>query len=137
MAPVYVDGKLKCTLRGDAIVAEFIVILNNYVASGITQRPRKPSTPDLQGGEQRESGAGCETGAAVDYRRCMGRLTIDPQLYKLPHYGSVGGLIYCPRNRPVLASTNTDQSAAETDWPQNTRQAGSGKREVDSRIKFT
>jgi 4-hydroxy-3-methylbut-2-en-1-yl diphosphate synthase IspG/GcpE len=24
VAPVYVDGKLKCTLRGDAIVAEFI-----------------------------------------------------------------------------------------------------------------
>jgi (E)-4-hydroxy-3-methylbut-2-enyl-diphosphate synthase len=28
---VYVDGKLKCTLRGDAIVAEFIAILNDYV----------------------------------------------------------------------------------------------------------
>jgi (E)-4-hydroxy-3-methylbut-2-enyl-diphosphate synthase len=33
VAPVYVDGKLKCTLRGDAIVAEFIAILNEYVAS--------------------------------------------------------------------------------------------------------
>ncbi len=31
VAPVYVDGKLKCTLRGDAIVAEFIQILNDYV----------------------------------------------------------------------------------------------------------
>ncbi len=31
VAPVYVDGKLKCTLRGDAIVAEFITILNEYV----------------------------------------------------------------------------------------------------------
>jgi len=31
VAPVYVDGKLKCTLRGDAIVAEFITILNDYV----------------------------------------------------------------------------------------------------------
>lgn len=31
VAPVYVDGKLKCTLRGDHIVAEFIAILNNYV----------------------------------------------------------------------------------------------------------
>ncbi|HWZ34461.1 MAG TPA: flavodoxin-dependent (E)-4-hydroxy-3-methylbut-2-enyl-diphosphate synthase [Bryobacteraceae bacterium] len=31
VAPVYVDGKLKCTLRGDAIVAEFIAILNDYV----------------------------------------------------------------------------------------------------------
>src|SRR5436309_1964266 len=31
VAPVYVDGKLKCTLRGDHIVAEFIRILNDYV----------------------------------------------------------------------------------------------------------
>ena len=33
VAPVYVDGKLKCTLRGDRIVAEFIAMLNEYVAS--------------------------------------------------------------------------------------------------------
>jgi (E)-4-hydroxy-3-methylbut-2-enyl-diphosphate synthase len=32
VAPVYVDGKLMVTLRGDRIVAEFIEILNNYVA---------------------------------------------------------------------------------------------------------
>ncbi len=31
VAPVYVNGKLKCTLRGDRIVAEFIDILNDYV----------------------------------------------------------------------------------------------------------
>ena len=31
VAPVYVDGKLKCTLRGDRIVQEFIGILNDYV----------------------------------------------------------------------------------------------------------
>ena len=31
VAPVYVDGKLKCTLRGDHIVQQFIVILNDYV----------------------------------------------------------------------------------------------------------
>jgi (E)-4-hydroxy-3-methylbut-2-enyl-diphosphate synthase len=31
VAPVYVDGKLKCTLRGDRIVAEFIELLNAYV----------------------------------------------------------------------------------------------------------
>ncbi len=31
VAPVYVDGKLKCTLRGDHIVQEFIAILNDYV----------------------------------------------------------------------------------------------------------
>ena len=32
-APVYVDGRLMTTLRGDRIVGEFIDILNNYVAS--------------------------------------------------------------------------------------------------------
>jgi (E)-4-hydroxy-3-methylbut-2-enyl-diphosphate synthase len=31
VAPVYVDGKLHCTLRGDRIVAEFVEILNAYV----------------------------------------------------------------------------------------------------------
>jgi (E)-4-hydroxy-3-methylbut-2-enyl-diphosphate synthase len=31
VAPVYVDGKLKVTLRGDHIVREFIDILNSYV----------------------------------------------------------------------------------------------------------
>jgi (E)-4-hydroxy-3-methylbut-2-enyl-diphosphate synthase len=31
VAPVYIDGKLSTTLRGDAIVAEFIGILNKYV----------------------------------------------------------------------------------------------------------
>jgi (E)-4-hydroxy-3-methylbut-2-enyl-diphosphate synthase len=32
VAPVYVDGKLMTTLRGDHIVAEFIAILEDYVA---------------------------------------------------------------------------------------------------------
>ncbi len=32
VAPVYIDGKLATTLRGDAIVAEFIVLLEDYVA---------------------------------------------------------------------------------------------------------
>src|ERR1700745_3547457 len=31
VAPVYIDGKLKLTLRGDRIVAEFIAILNDYI----------------------------------------------------------------------------------------------------------
>ena len=31
VAPVYVDGKLKCTLRGDRIVEEFIAMLNEYI----------------------------------------------------------------------------------------------------------
>lgn len=33
VAPVYVDGRLSTTLRGDRIVAEFIAILEDYVAS--------------------------------------------------------------------------------------------------------
>jgi len=33
VAPVYVDGRLLTTLRGDRIVPEFIVILNRYVES--------------------------------------------------------------------------------------------------------
>jgi (E)-4-hydroxy-3-methylbut-2-enyl-diphosphate synthase len=33
VAPVYVDGRLTTTLRGDKIVAEFIEILDRYVAS--------------------------------------------------------------------------------------------------------
>jgi (E)-4-hydroxy-3-methylbut-2-enyl-diphosphate synthase len=32
-APVYVDGKLYTTLRGDTIVAEFKEILDRYVVS--------------------------------------------------------------------------------------------------------
>ncbi len=36
VAPVYVDGRLSVTLRGDAIVAEFIDILNKYVDSHYT-----------------------------------------------------------------------------------------------------
>ena len=32
-APVYVDGALRVTLKGDAIVPEFLVILNDYVAA--------------------------------------------------------------------------------------------------------
>src|SRR5512140_594803 len=31
VAPVYIDGKLKLTLRGDKIVAEFIALLNHYI----------------------------------------------------------------------------------------------------------
>src|SRR6516164_842381 len=38
VAPVYVDGKLKCTLRGDKIVQEFIAILNDYVERRYAER---------------------------------------------------------------------------------------------------
>jgi len=32
VAPVYIDGRLHCTLRGDHIVEEFTGLLNDYVA---------------------------------------------------------------------------------------------------------
>ena len=33
VAPVYIDGKLSTTLRGDNIIAEFKAILDHYVDS--------------------------------------------------------------------------------------------------------
>lgn len=38
VAPVYVDGRLMTTLRGDRIVAEFIEILNGYVERNYSER---------------------------------------------------------------------------------------------------
>ena len=43
VAPVYIDGKLSTTLRGDTIVAEFKEILDNYVESHYGQRARAAS----------------------------------------------------------------------------------------------
>jgi (E)-4-hydroxy-3-methylbut-2-enyl-diphosphate synthase len=40
VAPVYIDGKLSTTLRGDTIVAEFKQILDNYVESHYGQRAK-------------------------------------------------------------------------------------------------
>jgi (E)-4-hydroxy-3-methylbut-2-enyl-diphosphate synthase len=42
-APVYVDGKLRITLRGDTIVPEFLRILEEYVAA--TYAPAVSSEP--------------------------------------------------------------------------------------------
>jgi len=42
VAPVYVDGKLRTTLRGDHIVAEFIEILNDYVDRSYAAREMEP-----------------------------------------------------------------------------------------------
>jgi len=41
VAPVYVDGKLSTTLRGDRIVAEFIEILSNYVDRKYAERVKE------------------------------------------------------------------------------------------------
>jgi (E)-4-hydroxy-3-methylbut-2-enyl-diphosphate synthase len=37
-APVYIDGKLSTTLRGDGIIAEFQQILNHYVETHYGER---------------------------------------------------------------------------------------------------
>jgi (E)-4-hydroxy-3-methylbut-2-enyl-diphosphate synthase len=39
VAPVFVDGRLETTLRGDAIVAEFLAILDRYVARRYGEQP--------------------------------------------------------------------------------------------------
>jgi (E)-4-hydroxy-3-methylbut-2-enyl-diphosphate synthase len=41
-APVFVDGRLMTTLKGERIVAEFIEILNEYVESRYGSGPAKP-----------------------------------------------------------------------------------------------
>ncbi|HEY2896861.1 MAG TPA: flavodoxin-dependent (E)-4-hydroxy-3-methylbut-2-enyl-diphosphate synthase [Gemmatimonadaceae bacterium] len=42
-APVYVDGKLKLTLKGDNIVPEFLAILEDYVARTYPERAPAPA----------------------------------------------------------------------------------------------
>ena len=42
-APVYVDGKLKLTLKGDNIVPEFLAILEEYVARTYPERVSSPA----------------------------------------------------------------------------------------------
>jgi len=44
-APVYVDGRLMVTLKGDAIVPEFLAILENYVATKYGVIPASPPPP--------------------------------------------------------------------------------------------
>jgi (E)-4-hydroxy-3-methylbut-2-enyl-diphosphate synthase len=48
VAPVYVDGKLVTTLRGDAIVDTFIGMLNDYVARTYSTEPDKELTSSLR-----------------------------------------------------------------------------------------
>ncbi len=44
-APVFVDGRLVTTLRGDGIVTDFIKILNEYVASHYAAKAEVPAHP--------------------------------------------------------------------------------------------
>ena len=43
-APVYIDGKLAMTLKGDSIVPEFLALLENYVASHYGSSAAAPTT---------------------------------------------------------------------------------------------
>ena len=43
VAPVFVDGKLRTTLRGDDIVPRFLEILEGYVAERYPERSPVPS----------------------------------------------------------------------------------------------
>ena len=47
VAPVYIDGKLSATLRGDRIVEEFQVILDNYVQKRYGGRDITAPAPDV------------------------------------------------------------------------------------------
>jgi len=46
-APVFVDGRLMTTLKGDHIVAEFIKILDEYVDSHYSAKERQPETTSV------------------------------------------------------------------------------------------
>src|SRR6266571_3605590 len=49
-APVYVDGRLKVTLKGDTIVAEFLKILEDYIAARYGASPPGPLSASRRGG---------------------------------------------------------------------------------------
>ena len=63
-APVYLDGRLVKTLRGDAIADEFIAILDDYVRTrygGVAHaggtngpEPSPPQDPDSASGKRRQ-----------------------------------------------------------------------------------
>jgi len=49
-APVYVDGKLKVTLKGDSIVADFLKMLEEYVEARYGSSPPDPLSAKRRGG---------------------------------------------------------------------------------------
>ena len=48
VAPVYVDGRLFTTLRGDAIVAEFLELLDAYVARRFPAPEGEPASTAVE-----------------------------------------------------------------------------------------
>jgi (E)-4-hydroxy-3-methylbut-2-enyl-diphosphate synthase len=55
-APVYVDGKLKVTLRGDGIVSEFLEILNAYVERTYPAAPASSAVQAFVRGNELDEG---------------------------------------------------------------------------------
>src|ERR1043166_3079800 len=53
-APVYVDGALKVTLKGDTIVADFLKILEEYVEARYGSSPPVPLSAMRRGGTQND-----------------------------------------------------------------------------------
>jgi (E)-4-hydroxy-3-methylbut-2-enyl-diphosphate synthase len=51
-APVYVDGRLYTTLRGDTLVAEFLGILDRYVQDNYGRTEALAAAPAAEGGRQ-------------------------------------------------------------------------------------
>jgi len=49
-APVYVDGRLKVTLKGETIVPEFLKILEAYIEARYATSPPDPLSATRRGG---------------------------------------------------------------------------------------
>lgn len=60
-APVYVDGRLKLTLKGDTIVAEFLKILEDYIET------RYGARAGTAAGAGAGTGTGADAGAAAPH----------------------------------------------------------------------
>jgi (E)-4-hydroxy-3-methylbut-2-enyl-diphosphate synthase len=61
-APVYVDGRLYTTLKGDTLVAEFLSILDDYVARTYAAEVTGGAAAEVTGGAAADSHAGLPAG---------------------------------------------------------------------------
>ena len=110
-APVYVDGKLFVTLKGDRIVPEFLEILENYVAAryGVAGRPdrgrlvRRPSQLDAECSPCRDAPRAPPRGPPAPVRRGPADQLHALRLSHDPHHRRVAGRRR--RGRPPAAGT--------------------------------
>ena len=96
VAPVYVDGKLSTTLRGDTIVAEFKQILDNYVESHYGQGAKSGELVGVAIARQIQVNAPSAT--VVTSLLSRNRATLSPILTELSVCGSTA-----PRLLVVIA----------------------------------